>query len=193
MLPLALAAVLFAGPPPSEPQQLSKKEQELADKVAQLDDKPPRAMKAGKRATRPVYAKNLRTHEIAVLTGPGRLRAEGIDRFFKCWFTLEHGDIPDSLVRRILAAAGEFNVREVRIISGFRHPKYNLSLVKKGREVARRSKHMEASAIDFFFPGVKTRELYDYLLRNHDGGVGFYPISEFVHIDTGKKRTWRGT
>lgn len=192
MLPLALAALLLAGPPTSQ-GQVSKKERELADKAAQHDARPPRAMKPGKRATRPVYARNLRTHEIAVLTGPGRIREQGIDRFFKCWFTLEHGDVPDSLVRRILAAAGEFDAREVRIISGFRHPKYNLSLVKKGREVARRSKHMEASAIDFFFPQVETRALYDYLLRNHDGGVGFYPISQFVHIDTGRKRTWKGT
>ena len=40
-------------------------------------------------------------------------------------------------------------------------------------------------------PGVETRALYDYLLEAHDGGVGFYPISAFVHIDIGRKRTWK--
>ena len=93
----------------------------------------------------------------------------------------------------MLAAAEHFGAREIDIISGFRHPKYNLMLRKKGREVAAKSQHTEAKAIDFFLPGVATRELYDWLLATHDGGVGFYPVSEFVHVDLGRKRTWNGT
>ena len=173
----------------------SKKDAYLAEKAAQPQGRPARA---GQRADAPIWAHNLRTHEIRALTGPagipdGPAGAADRSRFFRCWFTDEGGPIPATLVARIVAAAEHFEVREVRIISGFRHPKYNLSLVKKGREVARSSQHTEANAIDFFLPGVATRPLYDWLLAVHDGGVGFYPVSEFVHIDRGRKRTWNGT
>ncbi|KIG13212.1 exported protein [Enhygromyxa salina] len=192
MLTLALAAVLAQAPPDST---ASKKDSYLADKQSARAGKPARA---GQRADQPVWANNLRTHEIRALTGPSGIaedqRGEA-DRsaFFRCWFTHGQGPIPAALVARIVATAAHFDVREVRIISGYRAPKYNLLLAKKGHEVANNSQHTEANAIDFFLPGVETRALYDWLLGVHPGGVGFYPVSEFVHIDLGRKRTWRGT
>ena len=44
-------------------------------------------------------------------------------------------------------------------------------------------------------PGDTANELKQLgdLLKAHPGGVGYYPVSSFVHVDTGKKRTWRGT
>jgi uncharacterized protein YcbK (DUF882 family) len=92
-----------------------------------------------------------------------------------------------------VTTAKHFETRELKIVSGFRHPKYNLLLRKKGREVAKTSQHTEAKAIDFFLPEVDVRKVYDYLLETHQGGVGFYPVSEFVHVDFGRKRTWKGT
>ena len=145
------------------------------------------------RAHRPVWAHNLRTHEITTLTGPGRGTPEARDRFFRCWFTHHYADVPEELIEHVVASARHFEAREVRVISGFRHPKYNLSLRKKGRQVAAKSQHVEGKAIDFFLPGIATRALYDHLLQTHTGGVGYYPVSEFVHIDLGAKRTWRGT
>lgn len=197
MLALLLAAVLAQAPDSdaSLDSPESKKEAFLAAKQTAKRARPARA---GQRADRPIWAHNLRTHEIRVLTGPAGI-ADGDagqaqrSAFFRCWFTNREGPIPAALLAQIIAAAKHFEVREVRIISGFRHPKYNLSLVKKGREVASSSQHTDANAIDFFLPGVATRPLYDWLLANHQGGVGFYPISEFVHIDLGRKRTWKGT
>ncbi|PRP89942.1 Peptidase M15 [Enhygromyxa salina] len=192
MLALALAAVLAQAPTPSTP---SKKDAYLA---AKQDAHTRRPARATQRADRPIWARNLRTHEIRALTGPSGL-AEGAagqagrSAFFRCWFTHGEGPIPAALVAVIVAAAEHFEVREVQIISGFRHPKYNLLLTKKGREVATKSQHPLGNAIDFLLPEVEARELYEWLLGTHDGGVGFYPISEFVHIDLARKRTWRGT
>jgi hypothetical protein len=191
---LALAALLAQAPEPAAAAP-SKKDAYLA---AKRDARMRRPARPGQRADAPIWAHNLRTHEIRALTGPAGL-GEGSagqserSSFFRCWFTHGEGPIPAALVAKIIAAAEHFEVREVRIISGFRHPKYNLLLRKKGREVAAKSQHTEANAIDFFLPEVETRPLYDWLLDTHEGGVGFYPVSEFVHIDFGRKRTWRGS
>lgn len=187
LLSLVMAATVLGTGGAEAPRQ-SKKAAYLASKA----DAQPRRRRPPRRATRVVYAHNLRTHEIMPLTGPG-IDPEDHDRFFRCWFTGEHGDVPAPVVQVVLDAAEHFDVRAVHVISGFRHPKYNLLLRKKGRQVARKSKHTEARAIDFFLPGVPIRALYDWLLANHDGGVGFYGVSEFVHVDDGRKRTWNGT
>lgn len=192
MLALALSAVL-AQAPVDAASRPNKKDIETK---GELPGRVP--ARAGQRAEQPIWAHNLRTHEIRVLTGSAGL-ADGAagqaarSEFFRCWFTHGEGPIPVELVARIVAAAAHFGVREVQIISGFRHPKYNLLLRKKGREVAETSEHTEGHAVDFLLPGVETRTLYDWLLARHDGGVGFYPVSAFVHIDIGRKRTWRGT
>ena len=193
--PIVVALGLAFAPSPTPPADsgLTKKEQYLADKVG-LAGKRSRPARVGRRGIRPVYARNLRTNEIAVLSGPGRLQNdEARHEFFRCWFTLEHGPIPEELVQVLISTAQHFDTRELKIVSGFRHPKYNLLLRKKGREVAKTSQHTQANAIDFFLPEVDVREVYDYLLERHQGGVGFYPVSEFVHVDFGKKRTWKGT
>lgn len=190
MLGAAIVLTVLAQAPASDlPTEPSKKDAYLAAK----SDTQPKGRSAPRRALQPVWAHNLRTHEIMPLTDVRGLGDDDYDRFFKCWFTREHGDVPTELVQYVIAAARHFDVQEVRVISGFRHPKYNLSLQKKGREVAKKSQHTEAKAIDFFLPSVPTKKLYDHLLAVHPGGVGYYPVSEFVHLDLGHKRTWRGT
>jgi uncharacterized protein YcbK (DUF882 family) len=194
----ALLALSVLMSPPSPAGQTSKKAAYLAAKSAAA--KSAAAVPTGRerppvrRASRPVWGHNLRTHEIAILDGQfGVMRRGTHSEFFRCWFTEKHTDMPMELVRAVVGAARNFGVREVRIISGFRHPKYNLLLRKKGREVARRSQHTKGNAIDFYLPGITTEGLYAWLLDGHPGGVGFYPVSEFVHVDLGKKRTWSGT
>ncbi len=181
---LAAASVLWTASAPSEP---SKKERFLAAK--ELADTSPTS--APTETIRVVFARNLHTLEIMALEGPG-LQAEAYNRFFRCWFTHQHADIPPELVTRIRMAAHEFDARQVRVISGFRHLKYNKMLRKKGREVALRSQHTLGHAIDFALVGVPVSTLYPWLLRQHRGGVGVYRHSGFVHIDTGRKRTWSG-
>ncbi|AVR88584.1 YcbK family protein [Thauera aromatica] len=76
------------------------------------------------------------------------------------------------------------------IISGYRSPATNQALRKTGSGVARRSLHMDGRAIDIRLAGVATARLRDAALALRAGGVGYYPESDFVHIDTGPVRSW---
>lgn len=79
------------------------------------------------------------------------------------------------------------------IISGYRSPKTNEWLrTTRGGGVATRSLHMDGKAIDLRIPGVPLKELRDAALDLAAGGVGYYPGSNFVHVDTGRVRSWRG-
>jgi uncharacterized protein YcbK (DUF882 family) len=56
--------------------------------------------------------------------------------------------------------------------------------------VATRSLHMDGKAIDIRLPGVPLGDLRDAALSLRAGGVGFYPRAQFVHVDTGRVRSW---
>ena len=182
-----LAAASVSAPTDDAPAA-SKKELWLQSKASVTE--PGRA--AAREAVEVLYARNLHTHEVMALEGPD-VTPQAVDAFLRCWFTEEQRDIPDELVARMRSAAHRFDARQVHIVSGFRHVKYNKLLRKKGHEVALQSEHTTGSAIDFSLPGVDVTTLYKWLLAEHDGGVGFYRGSGFVHIDTGRKRTWKGT
>jgi uncharacterized protein YcbK (DUF882 family) len=76
------------------------------------------------------------------------------------------------------------------IISGYRSPKTNARLRKTGSGVAKRSLHMQGRAVDVRLPGVELKHLRQAALKLHAGGVGYYPKSNFVHLDTGRARFW---
>lgn len=80
----------------------------------------------------------------------------------------------------------------IDIICGYRTPESNNFLRTLGPDtgVAEHSQHMLAKAIDIRVPGVSTRALRNAALALHAGGVGFYPVSQFVHVDVGPVRTW---
>ena len=78
-----------------------------------------------------------------------------------------------------------------QIISGYRCPATNASLrATRAGGVATRSLHMDGKAIDIRLPGVPLGELRDAALSLRLGGVGFYPREQFVHVDTGRVRSW---
>lgn len=78
----------------------------------------------------------------------------------------------------------------MEIISGYRSPATNAKLNNKSNGVAKRSYHMQGKAIDLRIPDVPLKSLRKAALELRRGGVGYYPKSNFVHVDTGPVRTW---
>jgi uncharacterized protein YcbK (DUF882 family) len=76
------------------------------------------------------------------------------------------------------------------VVSGYRSPRTNAMLRKTTEGVAKNSLHMSGQAVDLRLPGTRLSALRDKALGLKSGGVGFYPSSNFVHIDTGRVRAW---
>lgn len=89
------------------------------------------------------------------------------------------------LLQHKLEHPGAFN-----IISGYRSPQTNAWLRHHETGVAKHSLHMQGRAIDLRLPGVPLKHLRQVALAMHAGGVGYYPRSDFVHLDTGRPRFW---
>jgi len=79
---------------------------------------------------------------------------------------------------------------EFHVICGYRAPQTNEFLRTHTSGVAKNSLHMQAEAIDIRLPGVKTSSLRDLALALGRGGVGYYPASDFIHVDVGRVRRW---
>ena len=76
------------------------------------------------------------------------------------------------------------------LISGYRSPQTNEMLRSQGRQVAKNSMHVKGQAIDIRLPGVPTATLRKIATELKVGGVGYYPNSDFIHVDTGRVRYW---
>jgi uncharacterized protein YcbK (DUF882 family) len=90
-------------------------------------------------------------------------------------------------VAALLAVPPAFSV-----ISGYRSPETNERLHEHSSGVSQRSLHMQGRAIDVRVSGVDCKDLSDRAEEMKRGGVGYYRASNFVHLDTGAFRTWRG-
>jgi len=78
------------------------------------------------------------------------------------------------------------------VISGYRSPRTNAMLHERSSGVAQHSLHMAGRAIDVRVTGVDCANLAARALDLRRGGVGYYRASDFVHLDTGAFRTWKG-
>ena len=80
----------------------------------------------------------------------------------------------------------------VTVISGYRSPTTN-ALLRGEHEhsgVASKSLHMQGMAIDIRIAGRSLAAVHTAALAQRGGGVGYYPASDFVHVDVGRVRTW---
>jgi uncharacterized protein YcbK (DUF882 family) len=100
------------------------------------------------------------------------------------------------LLHTLMARLGKAN-SEIDVVCGYRTPWSNNFLRTRGGTaspastgVAKNSQHTQSKAIDIKVPGVSTAQLRDVALSLHGGGVGYYPVSQFVHVDVGPVRQW---
>jgi len=78
----------------------------------------------------------------------------------------------------------------IEVISGYRSPQTNMMLVRSSDGVATHSYHTKGMAIDVRMQGVSLPHLHKVAAAMRRGGVGYYPDSEFVHMDVGPVRKW---
>jgi uncharacterized protein YcbK (DUF882 family) len=96
------------------------------------------------------------------------------------------------LFMQLTDLAGECGVpAQYEVISGYRSPGTNAKLRAAGHAVAERSQHMEGHAIDVRLKDCPLARLHELALAAKRGGVGYYPRSNFVHIDTSRVRSWQ--
>jgi uncharacterized protein YcbK (DUF882 family) len=152
----------------------------------------PAPLAAGTRPAPLINLYNEHTHEWLAIDPSEPPTQVELDDFLRDHYTNKTTHMDPKLAAFVLGAAASFHREVVDIVSGFRHPKYNLILRKKGHQVARDSQHTHGNAIDFFLPDVTTEQLHAWAKAQHAGGVGLYLASGFVHMDTGPIRFWSG-
>ena len=107
--------------------------------------------------------------------------------------TGERHAIDPSLMDYLLRVAHTVGVDPAfSVISGYRSPQTNARLREQSTGVAQHSLHIEGRAIDVRMSGVDCADLAARALDLKRGGVGYYRASDFVHLDTGAFRTWKG-
>jgi uncharacterized protein YcbK (DUF882 family) len=92
------------------------------------------------------------------------------------------------LLHELAAAAGV--EPRFQIISGYRSASTNAMLAARSDGVSSRSLHMEGKAIDVRLDEVPLARFRELAIRRAAGGVGYYPDSDFLHLDVGRVRRW---
>jgi uncharacterized protein YcbK (DUF882 family) len=124
----------------------------------------------------------------------GRYVADGLARIDHVLRDFRTGDVHPidpyllDLVHGLRLTIG--HAGPVHVISGYRSPKTNAMLAERSGRVAKNSYHVKGMAIDLRLPGRALEEVRATAMRLGGGGVGFYPESQFVHMDTGPVRAW---
>ena len=110
-----------------------------------------------------------------------KLRA--LAQLLRCHHTGKRHSISERLIQILYATARHYHNAKLRIVAGYRAPAIAR---QKGNP---RSPHKRGVACDFRIDKVAVTELRDYLRRTYHGiGVGYYPISNFVHLDVGRQQ-----
>ncbi|MEO6954723.1 MAG: DUF882 domain-containing protein [Polyangia bacterium] len=168
-----------------------KKSAWLREKASRVQRKVPPPQKLPEH---PLCLRNLWVDEVLPLSATwSETQAQAaFDHITRDHFTQAETHMAPALLPLVRRAAANFHAPLVEIVSGFRAAKYQLMLRKKGHEVARDSEHPRGEAVDFRLPEVPTQALLAFVKKQHLGGVGYYPVSQFVHADVGPVRYWRG-
>jgi uncharacterized protein YcbK (DUF882 family) len=156
------------------------------------------ALELGADAPRRAALRNLHTGDAFddVYFENGRYLPDALaeaQRVLRDWRTGDQHFIEPKLFDALHAIQGRLETRSpYQIISGYRSPRTNAMLHARSKGVASNSQHTQGKAVDVRMEGVDLRRLHRAALDVKAGGVGFYPVSDFVHVDVGRVRQWSG-
>jgi uncharacterized protein YcbK (DUF882 family) len=120
---------------------------------------------------------------------PSALQA--LNHLLRDWRTGDVHDIDPTLLDQLHALQQKVETPGAyQVICGYRSPKTNEMLHAHSEGVANHSLHLEGRAIDISLPGKDLAHLHKTALSLQAGGVGYYPASDFIHLDTGRVRQW---
>lgn len=116
-----------------------------------------------------------------------------INYFMRDWRTDQSISIDARTVDILAASHNLMDVHEpYMMLSGYRSPKTNAMLRSRSRGVAKNSLHMKGQAADLRLKSRSVSQMARAAQSCSAGGVGKYSRSNFVHMDCGPVRTWRG-
>jgi len=196
---LGIALALTSSAAHADDDALAKKDRYLAAKIGADTDAVAKAAWRAELDARidaepaeliNIYNNWTREYLAVPVEADAELSPDQLNRFLRCRFTNQPTEMDARLLDVLVDAARHFKKRRVNVVSAYRSPKYNLLLQKKGRNVSRRSQHVQGTAVDFRIPGVSLRRLHGWVRSLRLGGVGFYTHSRFIHADTGRVRYW---
>ncbi|WP_316860684.1 DUF882 domain-containing protein [uncultured Cohaesibacter sp.] len=147
-------------------------------------------------STRSLNLYNAHTKESAkiVYKRDGKFDADGLrklNQFLRDWRRNEKTEMDPSLFDLIWQVYRDTGAKQpITVFSGYRSPATNNMLRSKSKGVAKNSRHTMGMAMDFYLPGVPLDRIRTVGLKMQAGGVGYYPGSRFIHIDTGSVRHW---
>jgi len=114
-----------------------------------------------------------------------------LNHFLRDWRTGDTHHIDPKLLDQLYTLQQRMETHTpFDVICGYRSPKTNQMLHEQTEGVATHSLHLEGRAIDVRLPGKDLSRLHRAALSMQAGGVGYYPSSDFIHIDTGRLRHW---
>lgn len=146
--------------------------------------------------TRVLALRSLHTGEFVRATywAAGRYLGEGlsqINRLLRDHRTNDVHPIDPRLLSLLDDLHGRLGTHEpFEVISGYRSPATNATLVSTTNGVSPTSLHVVGMAIDIRVPGRPLHAVRDTAMELRAGGVGYYPESDFVHVDVGRVRSW---
>lgn len=139
---------------------------------------------------------NLHTQETVRATywADGAWQADGLREINHVLRDFRTGDVTEidpgllDLMHRLATLVGADAPFDV--YSGYRSPRTNARLAGQNSGVATKSLHMQGKAADLRIPGVALSSVRRAAISLQGGGVGYYPRSGFIHVDTGRVRFW---